>query len=378
MTAPSQATLVLVGDFRSPHARTWMTACERIFAQVIALSSFPQDTRVASRGVRRVTPWLRGIFSDTVPATSRRQRAGVQVRHRFRWHQAQDLAAAIQRTCLEVEADHVHALRLPWEGVAAQLTGRPFSVSLWGHDLTTQASQSALLRQRTKTTLRECAGLTADCHRDVTLACAWGLPATTPTAVIPGDVSLQIPEQPRPPRSQENVLRVCCPRGLLPHVRWKEMLISTAWLNAAGVRVDLTILDVPKDRIPVDLPFVRFRPRLPQAEMHALALSTDVVLSPTTSDGMPNSVLEFVAAGAVPVLGDLPSTRELVEPGVSGLLCDPLDPTSIADALTALVEPRRREQLAARALETVRRDYCIPGVLERLARFFDRVLGGGQ
>lgn len=379
MTAPtpaSQGTLVLIADFRSPHARTWVDACERIFDRVVILSSFPEDGRALSRGVRLLTPSLRGVFSDTVPATAYWRRAGIHVRHWLRWRQAEELAARIQQTCHQVQADHVHALRMPWEGVAAHLSGRTFSVSLWGSDLAAQAPQSALLAERTRGALRRCAGLTADCRHDLELAELWGLPVATPRAVIPGDVSLSAPKPARPQRSGENVLRVCCPRGLLPHVRWREMITATAQLNASGARIHLTILDASGDRMPAELPFVTYLPKLAKHDMLALARRTDVVLSPTTSDGIPNSVLEFVIAGAVPVLGDLPSTRELVENGVNGLLCDPLDATSIAGALRTLVEPRLREQLAAGALQTVRREYSAPSAQDRLERFFGQVLAG--
>ena len=42
-----------------------------------------------------------------------------------------------------------------------------------------------------------------------------------------------------------------------------------------------------------------------------------------------------MAAGAIPVCGDLPSTREWIEHGRNGFLADPSDPCEVASALRA-------------------------------------------
>jgi glycosyltransferase involved in cell wall biosynthesis len=59
----------------------------------------------------------------------------------------------------------------------------------------------------------------------------------------------------------------------------------------------------------------------------------EVSISITDQDGTPNSLLEAMAAGAIPVCGDLPSIREWVVPGKNGFLAAFNDPAAVADAL---------------------------------------------
>jgi glycosyltransferase involved in cell wall biosynthesis len=59
-----------------------------------------------------------------------------------------------------------------------------------------------------------------------------------------------------------------------------------------------------------------------------------------------------MACGCFPVAGDLESIREWITPGINGLLVDPSDPDSLAEAiLSALDQP----ELRAKAGEQNRR-----------------------
>jgi glycosyltransferase involved in cell wall biosynthesis len=68
-------------------------------------------------------------------------------------------------------------------------------------------------------------------------------------------------------------------------------------------------------------------------EVLSLFRRAEVSVSITDHDGTPNSLLEAMAAGAIPVCGDLPSIREWVEPGRNGFLAAFNDPQAVADAL---------------------------------------------
>jgi len=71
------------------------------------------------------------------------------------------------------------------------------------------------------------------------------------------------------------------------------------------------------------------------------------VVSPSIHDGTPNSLLEGMACGCFPIAGDLESIREWITPGQNGLLVDPNNPQSIADAiLTALENKNLRHEAA--------------------------------
>ena len=76
--------------------------------------------------------------------------------------------------------------------------------------------------------------------------------------------------------------------------------------------------------------------------------SAAVLVSPSTHDGTPNTLLEGMACGCFPVAGDLESIREWITPGVNGLLVDPSDADALAEAiLSALDQPELRAKAAA-------------------------------
>ena len=92
---------------------------------------------------------------------------------------------------------------------------------------------------------------------------------------------------------------------------------------------------------------VELLPALPHHDMADKFRSAAVLVSPSTHDGTPNTLLEGMACGCFPVAGDLESIREWITPGVNGLLVDPSDPNSLADAiLSALEQPDLRMKAA--------------------------------
>jgi glycosyltransferase involved in cell wall biosynthesis len=73
-----------------------------------------------------------------------------------------------------------------------------------------------------------------------------------------------------------------------------------------------------------------------------------VSVSITDRDGTPNSLLEAMAAGAIPVCGDLPSIREWIEPGRNGFLAAYDDPLAVAGALRLALGISEAERSAIR------------------------------
>jgi glycosyltransferase involved in cell wall biosynthesis len=112
---------------------------------------------------------------------------------------------------------------------------------------------------------------------------------------------------------------------------------------------------------------VRLLPTLPRAEMADLFRMAQVAVSPSMHDGTPNTLLEAMACGCVPVAGNIESVREWITDGENGLLFDVLNvPAQGAAILRALDDSAlrqragdiNRQQVAAKA------DYrrVMPGV----------------
>jgi glycosyltransferase involved in cell wall biosynthesis len=116
-------------------------------------------------------------------------------------------------------------------------------------------------------------------------------------------------------------------------------------------------------------------PPRPQTELAGLFRAAQVVVSPTTHDGTPNSLLEAMACGCFPVAGDLESIREWITPPKNGLLFDAADPQALADAiLRGLNEPDLRQQAAHinAALIAERAEYSRS--MARAAGFYEQLM----
>jgi glycosyltransferase involved in cell wall biosynthesis len=75
----------------------------------------------------------------------------------------------------------------------------------------------------------------------------------------------------------------------------------------------------------------------------------DLYVQASMAEGMPNSVLEAMAAGLPVVATAVGGTPELVLDGQTGLLVAPGDPSALADALLALLADRRLAESLGRA-----------------------------
>ncbi|HSJ53001.1 MAG TPA: glycosyltransferase family 4 protein [Anaerolineae bacterium] len=72
-------------------------------------------------------------------------------------------------------------------------------------------------------------------------------------------------------------------------------------------------------------------------EIAGLYRAADVAVSVPSSDGTPQSVLEALACGLVPVLSDIPALRDWVEHEQEGLFVPLGDPAALADAIVRLL-----------------------------------------
>jgi glycosyltransferase involved in cell wall biosynthesis len=258
-----------------------------------------------------------------------------------------------------IAPDLVHALRIPFEGMLASATppGIPLIVSNWGNDLTLHARGSSLMAAWTRRTLRRARGLAADAPRDIRLGREWGF--SGPTLVVPGAGGIR-PEEireaaagsaPLPEGLPEDAALVVNPRGsrpgslrndvffqAIPRVLEKFPRVCFVCPTLAG--------DAEAEGWVAKLGIAartRLWPRLIQAQLWALFSRAQVFLSPSVHDGTPNSLLEAMACGCFPVVGDIESLRDWVTPGVNGLLVDATSPQALAQAvITALSDASLR------------------------------------
>lgn len=90
--------------------------------------------------------------------------------------------------------------------------------------------------------------------------------------------------------------------------------------------------------------------------------AADLFALASLHEGLPVAVMEAFALGVPVVATRVGGLVEAVTDGVNGILVPPADPVALADALGALVEPSRRERLAAGARWSGERFSSAPAV----------------
>lgn len=95
-----------------------------------------------------------------------------------------------------------------------------------------------------------------------------------------------------------------------------------------------------------------FTSHLTGADLARAIASADLMLHPSTTETFGNVVLEAMASGLPVIAADAPSARALIEPGVTGLICNATHPAAYVRSAALLIESaaeRRRVGDAARA-----------------------------
>jgi len=287
----------------------------------------------------------------------------------------------------EVQPDIVHAMRIPYEGMLAASAlseGKArFIVSVWGNDFTLHAPSTPLMGYFTRKTMRAADALHADCQRDIRLAREWGLGVDKPVLVAPGNggIKSEAFHQPEAPVKNPVVIN---PRGFRAYVKNEAFFKSIPLVLEK--RGDARFVCSSMQGEPQVIQWiqklgiehaVQLNPPLSHEQMGEVFRAAQVMVSPSVHDGTPNSLLEGMACGCFPVAGDLESIREWITHGQNGLLVDPNNPQSIADAILIALEREDLRREAAGLNEKIisaRAEYGVN--MEKAAEFYKLVIGG--
>lgn len=346
--------VLLMADARSPITWGWVDAVRLAGVTLFSADGKEWSERPAipskDEGLgARLNRWLRS-FSK---ATPRRLAVTHNLRRLVGPPLAQLKGRQLRRLVNTMRPDLIHALRIPYEGMIAAAAcppNVPLAVSIWGNDLTLCASANPLMARATRRVLARADLLYADCQRDIDLAKTWGLRPIASTSLLPGGGGIELDKLIDPGRftesrcidvEQSHDRIIVNARGLREYVR-NDTLLRALSILATDIdsRVRIIFVGVSGNK---DLgakiachaladKIIVTDERSP-AEMMNLFHRAEIHVSITDHDGTPNSLLEAMAAGAVPVCGDIPSIREWIQPGRNGFLADPGDPYDVASAL---------------------------------------------
>ena len=359
--------ILLIADGRSPITRRWIKMLKPLGYHISLVSSYPCSP---VDGVRNlfILPLAFSSFGGSQAGGSRSKRstgiitrirpAAQKLRHWLGPWTLNLKANKLQHIIDEEKPDLLHAMRIPFEGMLASSTapGIPLIISTWGNDFTLHAPSTPRMRALTRKSMQRASALLTDTHIDVSRAAAWGFDARKPSLVVPGNGGIDLSEVNNVISgvTKSAVPTVLNPRGLRSYVRSDTFFKSIPavlqalpdtqflctsmagqpeaehWVNELGIKENVQLL-----------------PLLIQEELWREFARAQVSVSISSHDGTPNTLLEAMAAGCLPICGDLPSIREWITPGENGLLVNSQDSKALAEAiLIGLTSPQLRSSSA--------------------------------
>jgi glycosyltransferase involved in cell wall biosynthesis len=351
--------ILYVADGRSPIAQNWIRHFVERGNDVYLASTFACSldfpvrelvlTPVAFSSVKKVTQ-----RPGTAPARTVGLRTAI--RQWFGPVTIRNASARLREFIERVKPEIIHAMRIPYEGMlAADAYNRtPLIISTWGNDFTLHGPSTGLMKHYTRWTMQVADALHADCRRDIRLANEWGFGIKKPSLVAPGNGGIRrdIFYPPALPVQEPVIFN---PRGFRPYVRndvlFKAIPLVLARHTDAKFIFALMAGEPQVEKWISELKIgqaVELLPPMSHDQMADAFRQAQIVASPSIHDGTPNSLLEGIACGCFPVAGDLESIREWITPGRNGLVFDPNDEKSTANAIVSAIESNSmREQAAA-------------------------------
>lgn len=106
-----------------------------------------------------------------------------------------------------------------------------------------------------------------------------------------------------------------------------------------------------------------------------LLAGVDVLALTSRWEGLPNVVIEAMAAGAVAVVTDVGGARELIEPDRTGLIVPAGDAEAVASALArVLADPAGAERMACAARRRIEAEFTIDATVRRTTAVYESLL----
>lgn len=249
-----------------------------------------------------------------------------------KWNE-RNVTHAFKKVLERIQPDVVHSFALyvsctPILQVMQQNTRIPWVYSSWGSDLYFYRNDPDYLKD-IKTTLPRLNYMFADCERDQQIATDLGFTGTH-LGVFPGGGGFDL--------ARFNQLRKPLKDRKIIAVKGNENRSGRA-LNVlkalANLSVDLqeyevvvfgaqnkVILDIDKSLIPN----LTINGLMPHNEIISLLCSSLIYIGNSNSDGMPNTMLEAICAGAFPIQSNPGNaTQELIVNGENGYLINNAD-----------------------------------------------------
>lgn len=355
--------IAVLADFDGPHARSWLRWFVERGHDVHAISFYapaaPIDG-VTSHALRDRLGAQRSLARGAPAGTpGGRARGVMRLAHAARYRRA-----GLRRVLVDIAPDVFHGHYVVEHGFYGAFAGvRPYVVTAWGSDVLVEPFRDPVSRWIAKWTLRH-ADLATSNNRYMAerMRALAGAGARVEVVTLGTDrafldrrdesVNLQPPDA-----SRARV--VLSTRAHEPLYNVEEII--EAYQRVARVRGDVRLViahggsrtEELRRRAAHGPGRVEFIGFLDAEQLRRKMTAADIFVSMPSTDGTSVALLQAMAAGCFPIVSDLPTQRELVEDGASGLRVPPHRPEVLAEALRRALDDAGLRRRAAEANRVV-------------------------
>lgn len=337
--SPQKLRLCFVADVASVHTVRWIRFFSERGHKIAVASARPPESGV------RVDAYCR--LSNAAPLPGTRVLRNVLELRRF----------------LRSFNPHLlHAHYINESGWLGALSGfHPFVLTAWGSDVYVAPRHSLLARILSPWAVRRADYVTADSQDQVEILRQMGAPERATAMVGWGaDVQSFSGRSGRAWRAahgiQDEQAVILSPRRWIENSNILVILDAFAFVRRRCPNAVLILKDLPgssvglRERILSQVQFLGLSDttlmvgEIPESELPELYAASDITVSVCSSDGTPVSVLEAMASRSAVIAGDLPSLREWVQDGETGVLVPVGNAEMLGKQLLRLVESRALRQ----------------------------------
>lgn len=399
MEKPTSLKIMILADGRSPIVQNWVKMLAPLNYHITLVSSYPCNPLPGINHLF-ILPLAFSSMGGSQAGGNRNSGYPKVIKH-FRplaqkirhWLGPWTLQSKVNRfrDLISVnQPDLIHAFRIPYEGMLAGLTNPdiPVIISTWGNDFTLHAPSTRRMGALTRHALTNASALISDTHVDIQRAVEWGFDLHQPTLVVPGNGGIDLAEIQDVIAGviRSTPFRVINPRGLRSYIRTDTFFTAIPFVLKELPEVQFTCTSMrgqPEAEMWVHKlgieKNVQLLPLLSQTELWREFARSQVSVSVSSHDGTPNTLLEAMAMGCLPICGDLPSIREWIVPGENGLLIDPGNPEQLANnMINSLKNEAMRQAAAQRNLQIIKERADIHTVRQVVSDFYPKVTSGGK
>lgn len=360
--APAQRLRIAVlGDFEGTHTRSWLRWFVARGHDVHGISYYQPSSPPDGVTMHVLRPKSPSSASVERPAGSTLPlpRSAMRIVHAMRYRRA-----GLARVVAAIAPDVLHAHFVVEHGFYGALAGfHPYVVTAWGSDVLVEPQRDPLSGMIARWTLRRADLVTSNNAYMADRIAKLGVPRTKIEVITLGAERYDLEHaNASVNRRAPNVSRtaiILSTRAHEPLYNIDEIIDAYARLGEREQRGEKrtearlliahsgSMTDELRMRAARNSVQIGFTGTLDRAAFRDVLAEAELFVSVPSSDGTSVALLQAMAAGAFPIVSDLPSQHELITDGVNGLLVPPHDPAALAAALRRALDDRALRRRAA-------------------------------